>query len=217
MHRLWPIGPAALTLTLPLTLAATLLAGCSTDRTTDPQRTATEQLLISAAADRAAQSLALNIGPERKAFLDASNFEGLDGKYAIAAIRSSLLKKGNRFVGEKKDADTIIEIRSGALSIDKHTLLVGIPTLDIPIPLAGQLGTPEIALYKSEEQQGIAKFAATAYDAQDGRFLGESAPPLGRSVLKKRVLLVVSWVEDDVHGDAARPATERTRSLRLEP
>src|SRR5690349_21333465 len=136
-------------------LLALLLPGCTTDRQTDPQRTATEQLLISTAADRAAESLALDIGSDRKAFLDATNFEGIDGKYAIAAIRNSLLRQGTHFVGDRKDADTIIEIRSGALSIDKHETLVGIPSLDIPIPLAGQLGTPEIALYKSEEQEGV--------------------------------------------------------------
>jgi hypothetical protein len=209
MHRFWTVLATAL-------LAVSLL-GCSTDRETDPQRTATEQLLISTAADRAAESLTLDLGPERTAFLDAGNFEGIDGKYAVAAIRSSLLKKGTRFVSEKKDADTIIEIRAGALSIDKHEMLVGIPSVDIPIPLAGQLGTPEIALYKSQEQEGVAKFAATAYDAKDGRFLGESTPPLGRSQIKKRVLLVVSWTEDDVHGKATHPETQRSRGISIEP
>lgn len=209
MYRFWTVGLTA--------LVSVLLSGCSTDRQTEPQRTATEQLLISTAADRAAASLALDIGSDRKAFLDATNFEGLDGKYAIAAIRSALLKRGTRFVGDKKDADTIIEIRSGALSIDKHEMLVGIPSVDIPIPLAGDLGTPEIALYKSAEQEGVAKFAATAYDAKDGRFIAESTPPLGRSHIKKRVVLVVSWIEDDVHGKAAQPETQKTRSLRIEP
>ena len=209
MHRFWTVGLTA--------LLAVLLSGCVTERETDPPRTATEQLLISTAADRAAESLTLDLGPQRKAFLDATNFEGLDGKYAIAAIRSSLLKKGTRFVGDKKDADTIIEIRAGALSIDKHDMLVGIPSVDIPIPLAGQFGTPEIALYKSEEQEGVAKFAATAYDAKDGRFLGESTPPLGRSQIKKRVLLVVSWTEDDVHGKAAKPETQKSRGISLAP
>jgi hypothetical protein len=207
MQRSWTLGPVV--------LAAVLLSGCSTDRETDPQRSATEQLLISTAADRAAASLALDIGPGRKAFLDATNFEGLDGKYAIAAIRASLLKQGTRFVGDKKDADTIIEIRSGALSIDKHALLVGIPSWDIPIPLAGQLATPEIALYKSEQQEGIAKFAATAYDAKDGHFIAESTPPLGRSHRIKRVVLVVSWIDDDVHAGAGGGA--KTRSLTIEP
>ena len=209
MHRFWTVALTA--------LLVALLSGCSTDRETDPPRTATEQLLISTAADRAAESLKLDLGPERKAFLDATNFEGLDGKYAIAAIRSSLLKKGTRFVDDKKDADTIVEIRAGALSIDKHELLVGIPSVDIPIPLAGQLGTPEIAIYKSEEQQGVAKFAATAYDKKDGRFLGESTPPLGLSKIKKRVLLVVSWTEDDVHGKATQPETQKTRGLSYQP
>jgi hypothetical protein len=209
MHRFWTVALTA--------LLAALLPGCVTERETDPPRTATEQLLISTAADRAAESLILDLGPQRKAFLDATNFEGLDGKYAIAAIRSSLLKKGTRFVGDKKDADTIVEIRAGALSIDKHDMLVGIPSVDIPIPLAGQFGTPEIALYKSEEQEGVAKFAATAYDAKDGRFLSESTPPLGRSQIKKRVLLVVSWTEDDVHGKATKPETQKSRGISLAP
>jgi hypothetical protein len=204
-------------LAVGLVLLAALVSGCATDRESDPERTATEQLLISTAADRAAESLALDLGPERKAFLDAGNFEGLDGKYAVAAIRSSLLKKGTRFVADKKDADTIIEIRAGALSIDEHELLVGIPSVDIPIPLAGDLGTPEIALYKSEAREGIAKFAATAYDAKDGRFLGESTPPLGRSRIRKRVILFVSWTEDDVHGKAAQPEIRKSRGLDIEP
>jgi hypothetical protein len=198
-------------------LLALLLPGCTTDRQTDPQRTATEQLLISTAADRAAESLALDIGSDRKAFLDATNFEGIDGKYAIAAIRSSLLRQGTRFVGDRKDADTIIEIRSGALSIDKHETLVGIPSVDIPIPLAGQLGTPEIALYKSEEQEGVAKFAATAYGAKDGAFIAESTPPLSRSHIKKRVVMVVSWIEDDVHNKAATPESRKTQNLTFRP
>jgi hypothetical protein len=207
MHRFWNAGLAA--------LLAVPLFGCSTERQTDPPRTATEQLLISAAADRAADSLRLDLGPDRKAFLDATNFEGIDGKYAVAAIRSSLLKQGTRFVGDKKDADTIIEIRSGALSIDKHATLVGLPSWTVPIPLAGQLATPEIAIYKSEEQEGVAKFAATAYDAKDGHFLGESAPPLGRSHLRKQVVLVVAWAADDVHGSAAEKG--QTRSLTIAP
>jgi hypothetical protein len=209
MHRFWTVALTA--------LVAALSSGCTTARQTDPQRTATEELLISTAADRAAASITLELGSERKCFLDATNFEGLDGKYAIAAIRSSLLRKGARFVGDKKDADTIVEIRSGALSIDKRDMLVGIPSIDIPIPLAGNFGTPEIALYKSEDQEGIAKFAATAYDAKDGHFIDESTPPLGRSKINRQVVLIVSWIEDDVHAEAAAPKSEKTRSITFEP
>jgi hypothetical protein len=182
-------------------LLALMLCGCTTNRETDPQRSATEELLISTAADRAAEQLWLDLGPNNKAFLDTTNFEGLDSKYAIATIRSSLLRHGIRFVGDKKDADTIIEIRAGALSIDKHETLFGIPSFNLPIPLAGPLATPEIALYSSNKQEGIAKFGATAYDAKDGHFIAESTPPLGRSRLEKQAILIVSWLHDDVHGN----------------
>lgn len=105
--------------------------------------------------------MALDVGPDRKCFLDPGNFEGIDGKYAVATIRSSLLKKGTRFVADQKQVDAINEICSGALSIDKRSTLVGIPSVDVPIPLT-DASTPEIAVYKkSEEREGIAKFAAT--------------------------------------------------------
>jgi len=193
-----------------IVLTGLMLGGCTTDRQTDPQRTATEELLISSAADRAAEQLSLDLGPGKKAFLDATNFEGLDSKYAIATIRSSLLKKGTHFVGDKKEADTIVEIRAGALSIDKHETLVGVPSFNLPIPLAGQLATPEIAIYKSEDQEGIAKFGATAYDAKDGHFVAESTPPLGRAHITKHVILVVSWTHDDVHGNGDGDKKETT-------
>jgi len=55
------------------------LCGCTTERQTDPARTATEQLLILTAADRAANKLALQISKGSQVFLDATNFEGIDG------------------------------------------------------------------------------------------------------------------------------------------
>ncbi len=96
MFRLLPAAP----------LFLLLLCGCTTDRETDPQRSAPEELLIPSAADRAAEQLSLDLGPNKKAFLDATNFEGLDSKYAIATIRSSLLKHGAHFVGDKKQTTT---------------------------------------------------------------------------------------------------------------
>src|SRR5262249_28515056 len=107
---------------LPGTIAAlllALLAGCTITRDTLPQRSATEQLMISAAADRAAAQLAVKLKPKSKVFLDASNFEGYDSKYAIGAITEQVLEHGGRLMPERKDADVVVAIRSGALSIDE--------------------------------------------------------------------------------------------------
>lgn len=178
-----------------LMLVALAAGGCTTQRETEPARTATEQLLISTAADHAAARLVLGIPPGTKVFLDATNFEGIDGKYAIGAIRDHLLKEGLWLVDLRSEADAIVEIRSGALSTDKHDALVGIPQFDIPIPLAGSdLTFPEIALYKESQRRGVAKFAATGYDAETGRHLGSTGPQYGFSHKTEwTVLLFISW------------------------
>lgn len=175
------------------------LAGCSTQVESNPARTATEQMLISTAADRAARKLCTNLPAKGRVFVDASNFEGTDGKYAIGAIRAVLLQKGAALVDDRKKAETIIEIRSGALSTDQKSLLIGIPAFTIPLPLAsGGLPIPEIAFYKDSEQKGVAKFAAIAYTAKDGNMLAVQEPQYGLSHnTDYTVLFFISWKSND--------------------
>jgi hypothetical protein len=198
MHRFVP--PARIAgAVLKLTAAAIFLAGCTTIRSTEPQRTATEQLLISTAADHAAEALALDIPKDELVFVDAANFEGYDSKYAIGAIRDHLLRSGQRLIDDRGKADVIVEIRSGALSVDDRSFLIGIPQINLPIPLAGQASIPEIALYKRETEQGVAKFAATAYDAKQGGLIASSRPAPSSSYEKKTtVLLLISWSKDNL-------------------
>src|SRR5512135_2421672 len=96
-------------------------ASCSVTRETQPQRTATEELLISSAADRGAQDLKFDIPANTKVFVDAQYFEGTDSKYAIGAIRDRLAKDGARLVADRAAADMVVEIRSGAQSIDEDS------------------------------------------------------------------------------------------------
>jgi len=183
-----------------LTGCLLLAAGCTTIKQSDPPRTAEEEMLISSAADRAAVQLSLEIPKGTKAFIDTTNFEGTDSKYAIGAIRGELLEKGVVLADDKKSADIIVEIRSGALSTDNKEVFVGIPSFTVPIPFASTgLSTPELALYKSADQKGVAKFAANAYDgskhiyeipAQDLEY-GFSHDT------KYTVLLFISWEDND--------------------
>jgi hypothetical protein len=185
---------------LRLCLAVTLaLCGCTTERQTDPARTATEQLLISTAADRAANKLALQIPRNSQVFVDAADFEGVDSKYAIAAIRAHLIENGAKLVDDRAKADTIVEIRAGALSVNQDQMLVGIPQITLPIPLAGQLSTPEIALFKRDRRQGLAKFTAVGYRAADGSMIASSEPDYGQShETHWVVLLLVGWTTSDI-------------------
>jgi hypothetical protein len=106
----------------------------------------------------------------------------------IGAVRDSLLKQGIHLVTDRAAADTIVEIRVGALSIDETRKLLGIPSTPLPIPLAGQLTLPEVALFKKHQWQGVAKLAATAYDAKSGR----SSTPADRGTLIAQDRLVSS-------------------------
>lgn len=182
-----------------ISMACVLAAGCTTEKTSSPTRTATEQLLISTAADRAAKNLSFQMPASNKVFVDSTNFEGTDGKYAISVIKDEFLKRGMRLVADRKDADAIVEIRSGALSIDESTAIVGIPEFNIPIPAAGNLTFPEIALFKKSERQGLAKFAATGYSTQTGELISSSGPKYGFSEKTQWVVaLFVSWTTSDL-------------------
>jgi hypothetical protein len=145
--------------------ALLMLSACTTVRETNPPRTASEELLISTAADRAADKLSPAIPNGTKVFVDAAYLDGTDAKYATATMRDRLLRLGAHLMVDRKSADMVVELRSGALSIDQRSFLIGIPSFPVPIPLAGTLEFPEIALYKRVERKGIAKFAATGYDA----------------------------------------------------
>lgn len=182
--------------------AAVALSACTTSRDSAPRRTASEQLLISAAADRAARNLSIAIPEGTKVFVDASFFTGTDSKYAIAAIRDRLLKRGARLAASKEDADMIVEIRSGALSIDESKLVVGVPEMDVPVPLAGSFGLPEISVFTRARRQGVAKFAATGYDAKTGKLVASSASDFGFSEQTEwKVLFFLSWTTSDIGPD----------------
>lgn len=182
-----------------------LVAGCTTARESFPPRTATEQMLISSATDRAAENLNLDLPPGAAVFVDDTYFEGTDRPYAVAAVREQLARLGARLVPTRERADYVVELRAGALSIDQEATLVGLPRTDIPIPLAGPLGLPELALFKKEERRGVAKIAAVAYGAEDGRLADATAPQYGFSrETHWVVLLFFSWTTGDYGPPEAR-------------
>lgn len=181
-------------------LLAMLHGGCSTVHETQPPRTATEQLLISTAADRAASKLQLSLAPNTKVFVDTTNFgDNFDIKYAMGAIRAELLRQGLRLVAKSDDADLVLEIRSGALSINQRSQLwLGVPSFKFPMPFVGAVTTPEIPLLKDNLQEGIGKFALAAYGAKDGTLHQLIGPVYGFAKIQKYVVLLVPWTESDI-------------------
>src|SRR2546430_16184212 len=92
-----------------LAAVALPLAGCGTTRPTDTNRTATEQLLISDAIDRAVQSMNLQTLPGQTVFLDDSKLaDVVDKNYLVSTLRQNLLASKCELRDKREEADFIV-------------------------------------------------------------------------------------------------------------
>lgn len=156
-------------------------AGCTQTTLTAPQRSATEQLLLSTAADRALGCTNLAQFDGKKVFVDGNYLDSYDSKYVLGAIRDVLNRSGALLVGNQTNSDFVVEPRSGALSIDSADTLIGVPSSGVPVPLAGTVSIPELALYKSQRQYSLAKLALLAYETHSGKHYYSSGPLIGHA------------------------------------
>jgi hypothetical protein len=161
-----------------------VLTGCTQTELTKPKRAATEQLLISTAADRALAQADLSIVNGKKIFVDKNYYDSADKEYVLGTVRDLINMRGGLLVQKLEDAEIVVEPRSGALSIDSTSSIIGLPSTPTPIPFAGAMQIPEIALYKSEKQFSIAKIALLAYERASGRHVASSGPLVGRANVK---------------------------------
>jgi hypothetical protein len=153
-------------------LLALPMAGCGTTRSTDTNRTATEQLLVSDAIDRALQSMNLQSLSGQSVFFDDSKLaDVVDKNYLISSLRQYLLANGCSLKDKREDADFVVEARAGAVGTDRSDLLFGLPSMNVPqIALVQPVAAiiPEIPIAKRKDQRGIAKIAVFAYHRQTG-------------------------------------------------
>lgn len=195
--------------TTPLLLLLCVAAGaggCATIRVTDPPRSATEQFLMSQAVTSALAQLNVDALRDRKVWVETGYFTGaeqviVNGEirqrlftspeqaFAAAELRERLLMGGARIVQEKKEADVIVEVRSGGIGIDRIENLIGVPASVLNgfgVGGSGSAGvpiaTPEIALYKNTRQRGFASVSFVAYRADTGEYLTSSGPYIGRTI-----------------------------------
>jgi hypothetical protein len=191
--------------TLVIIAAAFLAAGCTAVRTTSAARSSQELLLISTAADRAAEALAAQVPSNITAYLDLSGFAAQDAAYGGAAIQDALLRHGVRLISDRTKADAVILPRAGDLSTDERQTLFGIPALPTPITAATGTTLPALSLYQETEAKGIAKFAATVYDPRTGKLIVSTDPAYGFSHENDGVVLFfITWRRNDMGLDPSK-------------
>jgi hypothetical protein len=174
-------------------------SGCLQTNMTDPPRSAMEQLLLSTATDRAMAQVDFSALARKRVFVDTNYFESFDSAYALGTIRDALSKSGALLVRNVTNCDLIVEPRSGALSIDRADSLIGLPHTAVPIPLAGSVPIPEVALFKSQKQYSTAKIALLVYSNSTGDHILSSGSLVGAAQTKYYKLLgVISYTSTDV-------------------
>lgn len=146
--------------------------GCGTTRTTNTQRTATEQLLVSDAIDRAVQAINFSPLAGQEVFFDDQHlYDVVDDAYLIGTLRQHLLASGCILKEDREQATFIVEPRAGAIGTDNYDLLFGLPATNVPqFTLLAALppAIPEIPIAKRRNQRGVAKIAVFAYRRETG-------------------------------------------------
>ena len=159
-------------------------SACTQTGLTKPPRSAVEQLLISTAADKALEKANWSIIRGKKVYVDRTYFESADKEYVLGTIRDYVSINGGLLMTNLNDAELVLEPRSGALSIDSSSSVIGLPASSAPMPFAGAVSLPEIALFKSEKQYSIAKIAILAYERESKKHVASSGPLIGRANIK---------------------------------
>jgi hypothetical protein len=129
--------------------------------------------------DRAVSRLDFRALAGKTVYLDDEPIRGLpDHSYLASCIRQHLLASGS-FVRGKEEADYILEVRAGAIGTDRHDLLYGVPSVNIPtvVPVTGfgiPSQIPEIPFVKKTDQRAVAKIALFAYNRTTGQPIWQS-------------------------------------------
>lgn len=166
--------PAARRSVALLPLLAVLLTGCGTTRMSDSKRTATEQLLVSEAIERAVMRIDGRPLAGQRVFLDTAFLDDVaDGKYLTSALRHQLLAAGCMLAPDRDSAAVIVEARAGTIGTDRSSVILGIPATSMTLN-GHDTSTPELALAKRSEQRGVAKLSVYAYERETGRPVWQS-------------------------------------------
>jgi len=156
-----------------------ILVGCGTTRSSDSARTATEQMLMSSAIDKAINEINLQPLAGKEIYLDTDRLLGLvDQNYLVSTLRQAMFANGVILKPDRASAKYIVEARAGVLGTNSSSVMIGVPATQLPA-LGGAVpgmpsAIPEVPFAKTTRQAGIAKVALFAYNQQTGKPIWQS-------------------------------------------
>jgi hypothetical protein len=170
-------------------LAFFALCGCATQRVTNPERTATEQFLLSQAVTEAVEPMSFEVLHGRRVYIDDRFFGAPEKAFVLGEVRARLLLAGVQVSQNEQTAEIILEVRSAGIGVDRYDSILGIPSIGVPSISTGGTAaapataiiTPELALVKEIKQVSFASVAYIAYWVDTGEVVASSGPSVGKA------------------------------------
>lgn len=167
------------------------LVGCGTSKLTNTTRTATEQLLISDAMDRAVSQANFSVLRGKHIYINTTPVEKItDAPYLQSLVRQHALSCGCLLETKEEDAEIIVELRAGTSGTDQNDTLFGLSEMTIP-GFAGysSVSIPEVAIAKRTIQRATVKIGIFAYTRETHMPIWQSGNLQAESQAKNRWLL----------------------------
>jgi hypothetical protein len=183
--------------------------GCATIRVTDSPQTADQQFLLTEAATKAVAQLSMDplrgrsvwvlteyafstTQPYDQAFFtNEIRSPSFEVAFTIGELRARLLQAGARLAPSREQAEVILEVRTGALAINRVDFLLGLSAFSLlpgsnnssssSATALGVSTSSNLALFQSIKQNGFASVAIVAYWRNTGELLAISGPFIGRT------------------------------------
>ena len=145
------------------------LCGCASTATSNTARTAKEQMLLSNAVDQSLDKVDFTPLYRQKVLVEEKYLDCVDKPYVVGSVRHRVMRAGGILVADAKDAEIVMELRSGGVGTDTSQSFVGIPEIALP----GLLTIPEIRLAERKTQFGFSKIGMVIFDKASGKVLGD--------------------------------------------
>jgi len=175
-------------------LTTFIISSCAYTRNTTTPRTAVEQALLTETADRAVDRTLIPNLNDSSFEINDKDFNVVEKQFLISSLKEKLLESNGRMNMADEKADIIVEPRANLSNIDDSKFLLGLPSIPLPIPGAGTVKSPEIALFAKDTQKGRSMISLWGVDSESGKLnFATESPAVTRKYTRWTLLIFFTF------------------------
>lgn len=184
--------------------------GCSDPMVSNTARTSVEQFLLSDVIEQASDQMKFSAYKGKKAVMDYSYLAPQVDKPIIQGlVERRLAECGVIVVADKKEADIIVQLVCPVLATNMAKLLVGSPSLPIPVPdTSVQIVIPEIAFFLKLTRSAHGHFSVNILNAKDLSPIEVQKGIRTKAYYINWAVMLIPWETHNMKLDESAPAAE---------